>query len=94
MVVLVLERVPRGLRGELTRWMLELRAGVFVGDVSAMVRDRLWQKVCEDLRDGGATLVHSSDSEQGFRVRYWGDTDRRIEDFEGLFLVRVPVEPA
>lgn len=94
MVVVVLERVPRGLRGELTRWMLELRAGVFVGDMSAMVRDKLWEKVCKELREGGAILAHSSDSEQGFRVRYWGESDRRIENFEGLYLVRLPVEPA
>ena len=44
MVVLVLERVPASLRGELSRWMLEARAGVFIGDVTAMVRDKLWEK--------------------------------------------------
>ncbi len=41
MVVIILEKVPAGLRGELTRWLLELKAGVFVGKVSAMVRERL-----------------------------------------------------
>ncbi len=86
---MVVENVPRGLRGELTRWLLELRAGVFVGDVSAMVRDKLWEKVCDDCRDGGAILVHNSDKEQGFAIRYWGDTDRSIEEFEGLSLVRI-----
>ena len=44
MVVLILERVPPGLRGELTRWFLEPQAGVFVGRVSAAVRERLWEK--------------------------------------------------
>ena len=43
MVILILECVPSSLRGELTRWMLELKAGVFVGTMSAMVRDRLWE---------------------------------------------------
>jgi len=93
-VVMVLENVPRGLRGELTRWMLELRAGVFVGDVSGMVRDKLWEKVCREMEDGGAILVHNTDNEQGFRVLYWGDPDRVVEDFEGLYLIRLPVEPA
>ncbi len=46
MIVLILEKVPTSLRGELTRWLLELKAGVFVGKVSAMVRDRLWEHVC------------------------------------------------
>ncbi|MBN2054106.1 type I-E CRISPR-associated endoribonuclease Cas2 [bacterium] len=90
MVVMVLENVPVGLRGELTRWLLEPKAGVFVGRISAMVRDRLWEKACGSARDGGCLMIHSSDTEQGYRIRSWGKTARRIEDFEGLFLVRVP----
>ena len=88
MVVMVLERTPTSVRGELTRWMLELHAGVFVGDMSAMVRDKLWELVCSKLQGGAGILVHSSDTEQGFAVRYWGETKRYIEDFEGLVLVR------
>ncbi len=42
MVVMLLEKVPTTVRGELTRWLLELRAGVFVGNISALVRDKLW----------------------------------------------------
>ncbi|MDP2735763.1 MAG: type I-E CRISPR-associated endoribonuclease Cas2e [bacterium] len=90
MVVLILERVPLGLRGELTRWFLEPKAGVFVGRVSARVRDRLWDKACGQARDGGCVMIHRSDNEQGFRIRSWGETARSVEDFEGLFLVRVP----
>ncbi len=90
MVVLILERVPPGLRGELTRWFLEPQAGVFVGRVSAAVRDRLWEKACSQAREGGCLIIYSSDNEQGYKVRTWGRTARSIEDFEGLFLVRVP----
>ena len=90
MVVIMLERVPASLRGELTRWMLELRTGVFVGKLSAMVRDRLWEKVCSGMRGGAGMLVYNTDNEQGFAVRFWGSTSRSVEDFEGLTLVRVP----
>lgn len=90
MIVLILERVPPGLRGELTRWLLEPRAGVFVGRVSALVRERLWQKACAQAGDGGCVIIHPSDNEQGFKIRTWGRSARSIEDFEGLFLVRVP----
>lgn len=90
MVVMVLERVPPGLRGELTRWMLELHAGVFVGNVSALVRDKLWERVCSGMNGGAGLLVHSTDNEQGFAIRFWGATNRWVEDFEGLTLVRVP----
>jgi len=90
MVVLILERVPTGLRGELTRWFLEPKAGVFVGRVSGMVRDRLWEKACGKSKEGGCVMIYSSDTEQRFRIRSWGQTARSIEDFEGLFLVRTP----
>lgn len=90
MVVMILENVPVGLRGELTRWMLEPRAGVFVGTLSAMVRDRLWRKACNDARDGGCLLIHTAANEQGFTISSWGRTDRLVEDFEGLQLIRVP----
>lgn len=90
MVVLILERVQPGLRGELTRWFLEPKAGVFVGRVSAMVRDKLWEKARWQAGEGGCLMAYSSDNEQGFRIRSWGKTARSIQDFEGLFLVRVP----
>jgi CRISPR-associated protein Cas2 len=88
-MVLILERVPIRLRGELTRWLLEPKAGVFVGRVSAVVRDKLWEKSCGQVKEGGCLMIHTSDNEQGFRVRSWGGTTRLIEDFEGLLLVRV-----
>ncbi len=90
MVVLILEKAPASVRGELSRWLIEPRAGVFVGDVSAMVRDRLWVRIVGSMKSGGAILVYSSDCEQGFTVRLTGDTDRLVEDFEGLQLVRKP----
>lgn len=90
MVVIILEKVPVSLRGELTRWLLELKAGVFVGKISAMVRDKLWENVCAGSRGGAAVLIHGADNEQGFAVRMWGPTSRSVVDFEGLLLVHVP----
>ena len=88
MVIFIMQNVPTSLRGELTRWMLEPRAGVFVGTMSAMVREKLWEKISRGLRDGGAVGIHSSNTEQGFVIRTVGQTDREVEDFEGLFLVK------
>jgi CRISPR-associated protein Cas2 len=93
MVILILERVPAGLRGELSRWMIEPRAGVFVGNVSALVRDKLWDKVEKQARGGAALLLHTARTEQGFRVRSHGDPSRTPIDLEGLALVRLPPLP-
>lgn len=88
MILIILERVTPGLRGELTRWMIELKAGVFVGSFSALVRDRLWELVCERMKKGAGMMVYRTNSEQGFAFRFWGVTDRLVEDFEGLNLTR------
>lgn len=90
MVVLIVESAPPGLRGELSKWMLEPKAGVFVGTVSATVRDLLWEKACQEVGDGGCTMIYRTNNEQGFAIRTWGDTTREVEDWEGLFLVRRP----
>jgi CRISPR-associated protein Cas2 len=90
MLILILEKVPVGLRGELTRWMLEPKAGVFVGTVSGMVRERLWEKVSKESRGGSGLMIHSDNKEQGFSIRILGEPRRQVVDFEGLFLVRVP----
>jgi CRISPR-associated protein Cas2 len=92
MVVLVLERAPPGLRGELTRWLLEIRPGVFVGTVNALVRDYLWEKVCQQSKGNPAVLIYPMDTEQGFTFRLWGWPTYQPEEFEGLVLVRRPEE--
>ena len=90
MTVLILERVPATLRGELSRWMIEPRTGVFVGKVSAMVRERLWDKARLGAKSGAGMLLYSSQTEQGFSARSFGETARDLVDWEGLTLVYTP----
>ena len=90
MVVMVLEKVPVSLRGELTRWLIEPHPGLFVGHVNAMVRDRLWDKCCKAKRAGGVLQVWSTNTEQRLKMRAHGDTQREIVEFDGLQLIRLP----
>jgi CRISPR-associated protein Cas2 len=62
----------------------------FVGKMSATVRDKLWELVCKRVNSGGAALLYSSPTEQGFTVRTHGERSRELVDYEGLMLVRVP----
>ncbi|MBX3069077.1 MAG: type I-E CRISPR-associated endoribonuclease Cas2 [Thermomicrobiales bacterium] len=87
MIVLILERVSPSARGELTKWLIEVKAGVFVGRVSAMVRDRLWEKIVDGMRDGSAVLIYSTNTEQGYAMQMIGDRSRIVRDFEGLSLI-------
>ena len=90
MTVLILERVPATLRGELSRWMIEPRPGVSVGKVSGLVRDRLWDKARAGAKTGAGMLLYSSPTEQGFLAQSFGDTTRELTDWEGLTLVWTP----
>jgi len=67
--------------------MIEPRAGVFVGKMSAMVRDQLWAKVMKHKRAGGCIQVYPAANEQGFAIRAAGDNSRTLVDFDGLTLV-------
>ncbi|MER3445118.1 MAG: type I-E CRISPR-associated endoribonuclease Cas2 [Meiothermus sp.] len=89
MVVIVLEKVPKTLRGELSRWMLEVSTGVFVGSVSAIVRDLLWEKCIAKKTAGRCCQLYRTNNEQGFAIRTHGDTTRTLVDFDGLTLVAV-----
>jgi CRISPR-associated protein Cas2 len=94
MVVMIMENVPVGLRGELSRWLIEPKAGVFLGHITAMVRDRLWDMCCEACRDGGIIQMWSTNNEQRFAVRVFGNTRRDIVDLDGIQLVRRDLPPS
>ncbi len=90
MVVLTITNCPPALRGTLSRWMFEIHTGVYVGKMSAKVRDLLWDKVCENIKSGQATMVYSSNNEQGFEFRTH-NASWEIVDFEGISLLKRPI---
>ncbi len=90
MIIMILESVPTTLRGELSRWLIEARTGVFIGHVSAMVRDRLWDKCCQNATVGGVVQAWSTNTEQRFQMRLSGDTSRQLVEIEGLQLIMIP----
>lgn len=91
MNVIILKSVPASLRGELSRWLIELCPGVFVGHVNAMVRDRLWEKCCAKIQNGGVIQLWSTNTEQKFYMRAMGEVGCEIVDFDGLQLIRRPL---
>lgn len=89
MVVMILEKVSPSAKGHLSRWLLEIKSGVFVGKVSALVRDELWETVTRKLKLNGAAMqVWSTNNEQGFQMRMEGDRNRTIISLEGLQLIK------
>lgn len=92
MIVLVLTAVTPGLRGDLTRWLLEVAPGVFTGKVTRRVRERLWTRVCKGVLRGGYAVMVVTDhsAEQGYAVLTAGHGRWEPADFEGVTLMRRP----
>ncbi|MFE2676365.1 type I-E CRISPR-associated endoribonuclease Cas2e [Streptomyces hygroscopicus] len=93
MLVIATTAVPDHLRGALSRWTSEVVPGIFVGSVSARVRDELWHAVTQTVGNGAAVLVHPAPTEQGYTIRTAGTRRRVPEDFDGLTLIRMTAPP-
>jgi CRISPR-associated protein Cas2 len=89
MIVIVLTVAPAKLRGHLTRWLFEISSGVYVGKVSARVRELLWEQVEENIGSGRAVLVYSSNNEQGLEFKTHGQEWEPV-DYDGLELIMRP----
>ena len=88
MVILIVSKAPASLRGRLTRWLLQMKAGVYVGTLSLRVRDRLWEKTKESLRGGWAVMLYPAKTEQGFAVVTCGTAPVDFVDFDGLWMAK------
>lgn len=93
MLVIVTENVPPRLRGRLAVWLIEIRAGVYVGDLSAKVREMIWQQVEVGIEEGNAIMTWSTNTESGFDFLTLGENRRLPVEIDGLKLVSFyPVE--
>ena len=95
MLVFVLEDAPPKLRGRLGVYLVEVRSGVYVGDVSSRVRMMLWEQVLSYIADGNAVMIWSTNTESGFDFETVGKNRRMPVEMDGLKLVSfLPVECA
>ncbi|HIU56554.1 MAG TPA: type I-E CRISPR-associated endoribonuclease Cas2 [Candidatus Ornithomonoglobus merdipullorum] len=90
MIVITMNNCPPKLRGDLSKWLFEINTGVFVGHVNARVREKLWDRICENIDTGQAAMVYSAKNEQHMEFRIhnssWEPTD-----FDGLTLIKRPL---
>ncbi|BCL75805.1 type I-E CRISPR-associated endoribonuclease Cas2 [Jeongeupia sp. HS-3] len=95
MLVIVLESAPPRLRGRLAVWLLEIRAGVYVGNYSKKVREHIWSQVEAGIEEGNAVMAWRTSNEAGFDFITLG-TNRRIPlELDGAKLVSfLPLEVA
>lgn len=87
MQVIVVENAPPRLRGRLAIWLLEIRAGVYVGNYSAKVRDYIWDQVEKGIEEGNAVMAWKTNNEAGFDFMTIGKNRRIPVDLDGAKLV-------
>ena len=90
MIVICVSNCPPGLRGDLSKWLSEVNTGVYIGKLSAKVRDELWKRVCDSIRSGQATMVYSTNNEQGYTFQTH-NTTWVATDYEGITLMKRPL---
>jgi len=87
MLVIVLENAPPRLRGRLAVWLLEVRAGVYVGDLSKKVREMIWSQVEAGIEKGNAVMAWTANNESGFDLATLGENRRVPLEMDGLKFV-------
>jgi len=87
MLMVVTENVPPRLRGRLAIWLLEVRAGVYVGDVSRRSREMIWQQISRLSETGNVVMAWASNNESGFEFQTLGDNRRLPVEMDGIRLV-------
>jgi len=93
MLVVVTENVPPRLRGRLAIWLLEVRAGVYVGNTSRRIREMIWEQINTLAEDGNAVMAWATNTESGFDFQTVGKNRRIPVDLDGLRLVSfLPIE--
>ena len=86
-LTVVTENVPPRLRGRMAIWLLEVRAGVYIGNVSRRTREMIWQQLSEGHEDGNVVMAWSSNHESGYEFQTLGPNRRLPIEFDGLHLV-------
>jgi len=93
MLVVITENVPPRLRGRLAIWLLEIRAGVYVGNTSRKTREMIWEQVNVLAEEGNVAMAWATNTESGFDFQTYGKNRREPVDWQGLRLVSfLPVE--
>lgn len=87
MIVVVVANAPPRLRGRLAAWLVEVRAGVYVGDYSARTREMIWGQVIGGIDEGDAVMIWNVPTDQGYDFATCGRNRRMPVDFDGLKLI-------
>lgn len=88
MLVIAVNNAPPRLRGRLAVWLLEIRAGIYVGNYSRRTREIIWRQIQEQIGEGDAIMAWSAPNEAGYDFDTCGLNRRMPVDLDGFKLVQ------
>ena len=63
----------RGFGGD---WLLEIRARVYVGEVSRRIREMIWEQITILAETGNVAMAWATNTESGFDFQIFGENRR------------------
>jgi len=94
MMMVAVNNAPPRLRGRLAVWLLEVRAGVYLGHYSRRTREMITAQVELLIDEGDAVVAWTAPNDAGFEFMTFGANRRRPVDFDGLRLVAFDPAPS
>ncbi len=90
MTVITVVNASQRLRGVLSRFLLEIQAGLFVGRIDARMREQLWEKIetWATIRTR-AMMVWREPTAQGYAFKTYGSGRHTPVLIDGIWLVTV-----
>lgn len=95
MTIFICHNATDRIRGELTRFLFEIDSGIYIGNLSATVRDLLYEKIEKlsiDQPDFQLLLIYSYKNEQTFLYRYLNFNQYKLVDLDGLALSALSIK--
>ena len=89
MTIFICHNATDRIRGELTRFLFEIDSGIYIGNLSATVRDLLYEKIEKlsvDQPEFQLLMIYSYKNEQTFLYRYLNFNQYKLVDLDGLAL--------
>ena len=87
MLVIDVENAPDRLRGRLAVWLLEIRAGVYIGEYSRRVREMIWETLETGIENGNAVMAWNIPDEPAYYFLTLGNNRRMPVDYDGLKMI-------
>ncbi|MDO9538585.1 MAG: type I-E CRISPR-associated endoribonuclease Cas2e [Methanocalculus sp.] len=87
LMVVAVENVPPSLRGRLAVWLIEIRAGIYIGNFSVRVREYIWDHIIAGLGKGNVVMAWSTNNDAGYEFRTAGLNRRIPREMDGIMLI-------